>query len=190
MASACLGREHCFNSRGRKAAPDGLFLLSSPFSARVTFACSQLQGLRNVHSAGIVHGDLKPQNILEDVARHELYIADFGLSQLVAESDTATGTEGTYCSHAISSWFRVELLAGFMAPELYFGGCSSPASDMWSAGVILCMLLDNVLPFPADFAKRLGRGYVSETLWQEMLQQQIECVYHRLPPLLLLFTMY
>lgn len=55
---------------------------------------SRLQGLLNVHSAGLVHGDLKPENLLEDVDRHELYIADFGLSQLEAESDSATGTDG------------------------------------------------------------------------------------------------
>lgn len=47
-----------------------------------------------MHSVGLVHGDLKPQNVLEDTELQELYVADFGLSQLEAESNVATGTDG------------------------------------------------------------------------------------------------
>lgn len=65
-----------------------------------------------------------------------------------------------------------------MAPELYFGGYSTRASDMWSVGVILCLLLDYQAPFPEEFALRLGREYLSEIECQGTLMQQLECVSH------------
>lgn len=73
-----------------------------------------------------------------------------------------------------------QLLAGFMAPELYFGGCSTRASDMWSAGVILCMLLDYQAPFPEKFALPLGREFLSEALCQETLDHHLKCVFQAL----------
>ena len=69
-----------------------------------------------------------------------------------------------------------------MAPELYYGGCSTRASDMWSVGVILCLLLDYQAPFPKEFALRLGREYLSETECQDALEEQLESVFSAAPP--------
>jgi len=95
--------------------------------------CSALQYL---HAKKIVHRDLKPENILMSCKKEELppgstepsiKVADFGLARLVSDKDmmrTACGTPG------------------YVAPEVLKNkGYSSGAVDLWSAGVILYILL-------------------------------------------------
>ncbi|XP_039789879.1 mitogen-activated protein kinase kinase 10-like, partial [Panicum virgatum] len=87
-----------------------------------------LRGLRHLHRLGIVHGDVKPSNLL--VGRHgEVKIADFGASRHV--SMRAAGAVGT---HAYMSPERMD-------PEGF--GAASPlaavdfSSDVWALGVVL-----------------------------------------------------
>ena len=105
-----------------------------------------------LHSKKIVHRDLKPENILyaspDDDA--PIKIADFGLARLVSSTDlmkTACGTPG------------------YVAPEvLQNKGYDSGAVDMWSAGVILYILLCGFPPFyeeelPALFDQIMNARY-------------------------------
>jgi eukaryotic-like serine/threonine-protein kinase len=84
-------------------------------------------GLAALHAAGIVHRDIKPNNIMLDGtgAQLRLWITDFGLAR-AHEADPSFSGKG--------------LVAGtpdYMAPELYLGRPPSQASDLFALGVVL-----------------------------------------------------
>jgi eukaryotic-like serine/threonine-protein kinase len=94
------------------------------------------QALARAHTAGVVHRDVKPENVLigRDGAPK---VADFGIARAVAEtSHTQTGT-------LIGS-------VHYMAPELIDGQEATPASDQYAAGVLLFELLTGRKPLTAD----------------------------------------
>jgi serine/threonine-protein kinase len=97
------------------------------------------EGLAVAHGQrpAIIHRDLKPQNILVHDGPEGLTvkISDFGLAQEVNPLTLMTTAAGTLA---------------FKAPEAVFeGGVDSKASDIWSVGVILYLLLTDRLPYPA-----------------------------------------
>ncbi|MBX3437383.1 MAG: serine/threonine protein kinase [Planctomycetaceae bacterium] len=97
--------------------------------------CQVAEGLAAAHQAGILHRDLKPDNILL-THRGIAKIGDFGLAKRLGPQTAGSGKE---------------TLAGtpqFMAPELFQGVSASPASDVYSLGVCYFLLLTGRLPFP------------------------------------------
>ncbi len=110
-----------------------------PAEKAVALTIQILEGLNVAHGLqpAIVHRDLKPQNILvsEGPDGPSVKISDFGLAQEVNPLTLMTTAAGTLA---------------FKAPEAVFeGGVDSKASDIWSIGVILYLLLTDHLPYPA-----------------------------------------
>jgi serine/threonine protein kinase len=93
-----------------------------------------IAGLEACHNAGVAHRDLKPQNLLLD-AKFNLKITDFGLSK-VFESDADTIMKTTYVG-----------TRGYQAPELLLNKRYDLACDIFSAGVVLFILLTGYPPF-------------------------------------------
>jgi len=100
------------------------------------FLCQILRGLSYLHSAGIMHRDLKPMNVLVN-KDCTLRIADFGLARGRADD------EEELSRYVVTRWYR--------APELmlvrsgYF-----EAVDLWSVGCIHVELLTRAPLFPGD----------------------------------------
>lgn len=106
------------------AKPDGLAL-----EEIVCVSAQVASALDHAHAQGIVHCDLKPGNILLD-GRGNAYLGDFGIAQ------PATGQEmlpqGTYA---------------YMAPEVARNAQATPASDIYSLGVVIFEMLAGSRPF-------------------------------------------
>ncbi|KAL0312668.1 UNVERIFIED_CONTAM: Calcium-dependent protein kinase [Sesamum radiatum] len=85
------------------------------------------------HDKGIMHRDLKPENILlvSRSSSSPIKLADFGLATYIKPGQTLHGTVGS---------------PFYIAPEVLVGGYNQ-AADVWSAGVILYILLSGMPPF-------------------------------------------
>jgi serine/threonine-protein kinase len=106
-----------------------------------------LAGARFAHAHGIVHRDLKPQNVLVNSQGRAL-VTDFGIARAGASEITQTGSVlGT---------------AHYLSPEQAQGLPVTPASDLYSIGVILYEALTGRVPFEGDSAVSVALKQVSE----------------------------
>jgi hypothetical protein len=94
-------------------------------------------GLSAIHAAGILHRDIKTNNVMV-CSRERVVLLDFGIARPLASTDsplTGGGVIGT---------------PEYMAPEQLRGGELSPATDVYALGLVLFELLTGQLPFIPD----------------------------------------
>ncbi|MGI6022937.1 MAG: tetratricopeptide repeat protein [Methanoculleus sp.] len=104
------------------------------------------EGLKYAHARGILHRDLKPQNImLRDGAPK---ISDWGLSKVMVQSRTTT----------ISGGFT----AYYAAPEQITNRSKDQRTDIWQLGVILYELVTGRLPFTGESMVEIGMAIATE----------------------------
>ncbi|MFE9772488.1 protein kinase [Streptomyces sp. NPDC005931] len=105
--------------------------LSAREAARV--GLEVLGALEAAHAAGILHRDVKPDNVL--LGRYDrVVLTDFGIAQIEGETNL-TDTGGFVGSPE------------YIAPERVLGQRPGPASDLWSLGVVLYAATEGVSPF-------------------------------------------
>ena len=91
------------------------------------YTYQMFRSLAYMHSLGIAHRDLKPQNLLVDPISHRLQLCDFGSAKRLIKGENNV-------SYICSRYFR--------APELIFGSSKYDVSvDLWSAGCVISELL-------------------------------------------------
>lgn len=101
-----------------------------------SFMYQLLQGMDYCHARGIMHRDLKPQNLLVD-KRGVLKLADFGLARAFMIPLRA------YTHEVVTLWYR--------APEILLGQRTyAPPVDMWSIGCIFAELVNRKPLWPGD----------------------------------------
>jgi beta-lactam-binding protein with PASTA domain len=108
-----------------------------------------LRALTAAHAAGLIHRDVKPENVLlADDGR--VKVADFGLARAV-ETSNFTATTG--------------LLIGtvaYLAPEQVEHGLADPRTDVYAAGIVLWELLTGVPPYRSDSPMTVAYRHVHE----------------------------
>ena len=96
-------------------------------------------GITACHTHGLIHRDLKPQNVLID-SKGVLKLADFGLGKAFSVP------MGTMTHEVVTLWYR--------APEILLAGGQhnkySIPVDMWSVGAIFAEMVNKKALFPAD----------------------------------------
>jgi len=107
-----------------------------------------LDALACAHSQGIIHRDVKPQNVMLNLAGH-VKVMDFGIARLI-DADTLTG-EGDVIG-----------TVAYMSPEQAAGRRVGPPSDVYSAGMVLYELLAGEHPLrgrtPAETLSNVAAG--------------------------------
>mmetsp|Transcript_140548 Transcript_140548/g.365702 ORF Transcript_140548/g.365702 Transcript_140548/m.365702 type:complete len:436 (+) Transcript_140548:84-1391(+) len=96
------------------------------------------RALAHLHASGVVHRDIKPQNLLVDATRgHVLKLCDFGSAARLSQGRT------TLVAYICSRYYR--------APELIFGATNyTTAVDLWSLGCVLAEMLRGRPLFPGE----------------------------------------
>ncbi|HEY8695964.1 MAG TPA: protein kinase, partial [Chloroflexota bacterium] len=106
-----------------------------PVEKVVAIARQIAEALTYAHSQGIVHRDVKPQNVLIDKSGRAK-VTDFGIAKSSDVTRTMTGTLlGT---------------PSFMAPEVAAGEPVTPAADIYALGVVLYQMLTGHVPFESE----------------------------------------
>src|SRR5215210_2281048 len=124
----------------------------APFGAREAagVAARISLALEAAHERGVIHRDIKPQNVLV-TSSYDLKVTDFGIARAAsAVTNSASGTVfGT---------------AGYISPEQAMGEPVGPASDLYSLGVVLYEMLTGELPYTADNSIAVCMKHVTEPL--------------------------
>jgi len=111
-----------------------------PWREAIEILRGVLQGLRHAHERGVVHRDIKPDNVFLTRKDNELVvkILDFGIAKLYAgDPDDPVAT-------------RAGLTVGtpaYLSPEQAVGGEIKPASDLYSATIVLFEMITGRAPF-------------------------------------------
>ncbi|MCI8330204.1 MAG: Stk1 family PASTA domain-containing Ser/Thr kinase [Oscillibacter sp.] len=110
------------------------------------FITQIMRGLSHAHSRGIVHRDIKPQNVM--VLRDgSVKVADFGIACLENSAQTLT-------QEALGS-------VHYISPEQARGDRTDARSDIYSAGVVMYEMLTGRLPFEGDSAVSVAIQHLS-----------------------------
>jgi serine/threonine-protein kinase len=125
-----------------------------PVADAVRVVTQVLWALDTVHGAGVVHRDVKPENVLLDERRGgrlAIRLTDFGIARLVDTLSrgrpSATGPIGTPL---------------YMAPELGTGGQPTPAADIYSTGILLYELLAGMPPYDEAHPTDMLRAHLEQ----------------------------
>lgn len=153
--------EFCDQGSLLTAIGRGIFLPNGRFGPKVALralyrtAREVAQGMFHLHSANVIHGDLKPANVLLMNSRKDrrgfvARVSDFGLAQYCpAAGQVLNAPWGTLV---------------FMAPERFKGNILSTASDVWSFGVILWQMYTAQLPYQGAKQAELMKGIINGSL--------------------------
>jgi len=118
--------------------------------AKLVLAEQVLRGLQHIHANGILHLDLKPDNVLIS-ASGDAAVSDFGISKLLAKPDLKTNPTLQVSLPGISGTLL------YMAPEQLARSEVSVKTDIFSFGVLLYELVFDRLPWSADTVQDYAR---------------------------------
>ena len=147
-----------------------------PAAHVVRYGLEIAAALEEAHDHGVVHGDLKPGNIV--VTRFGLKLLDFGLAKQLA---VAPVSDLTRTRAPLAELGAVAGTLPYMAPEVLRGEEADTRSDVWALGVVLHEMATGVLPFRGQTgfelsAAILERSPMTSPVW---VPAALQAVIHR-----------
>ncbi|MFD9411032.1 serine/threonine-protein kinase [Streptomyces sp. NPDC059989] len=159
--------------RERRLAPE----------AAVAIVADVADALAAAHAAGVVHRDVKPENVLLDMqgplgpgGAHPALLTDFGVAKLIDTPKRASGAGG----RATAPTTRIIGTPDYLAPEIVEGLPPRAAVDIYALATVLYELLAGFTPFGGGHPGAVLRRHVTETvvplpgipdeLWQLIVQ--------------------
>lgn len=131
-----------------------------PITEAVAYAIEIGSALVAAHAAGLVHRDVKPQNVLLDQQGHAK-VADFGIARELEASDGLTKTG------------RVLGTTDYVSPEQAMGEDVTGQSDVYSLGIVLFEMLTGDVPFKGENHVAVAMKHVKDQL-PDIQQQRPE----------------
>src|SRR6266403_2229506 len=114
-----------------KTLEDHLDPSALPLQRACAWAADLAGALALAHRAGIIHGDVKPGNILV-TAENKVKLGDFGIARFASQSSGSGNLRGT---------------PAYLAPEQIQGKPQDPRSDQFALGIVLYQMLTGLKPF-------------------------------------------
>lgn len=122
----------------------------APLTPRLALALLDpvVEGLSAAHQAGLVHRDVKPENVLMS-SDGRIKIGDFGLSRASSAGNSTATLIGT---------------VAYIAPELVSNGAADARSDIYSVGIMLFEMLTGRQPFIGESPIQIAYQHVNSTV--------------------------
>lgn len=191
QSAARLDHPNCIHVSAYGTTPDGMRylvmqllegveladLLTEPTAPKrvVDWTIQILSGLEHAHAQGVIHRDLKPQNVFITRDQHNnqlLKLVDFGIAKLVG------GEAGDPLTRAGMVFGTPQ----YMSPEQALGIEIDPRADLYAVGILMFQMLTGRLPFNHDDAVALIRMQVSTEAppLPDTVPQELAAIVYRL----------
>jgi len=125
------------------------------------------------HSRGVIHGDIKPENVLVDLDQSRVVLADFGSAKLYPFSEAVFQTRSTQTSFGGGT-------TAYLSPEQLSRGSQSALSDVYSFTMVAYEILTGQLPFDTSkppygqMTAKIGGELISARVVNPSLTPQVE----------------
>ena len=119
-----------------------------PQGTAVQIAIRILSALRHAHEAGVIHRDIKPQNVLVDRQGY-IKVSDFGIARMV-DTNTQDGESRQSVMGSVH----------YFSPEQARGETATAASDLYSVGCVLYEMLTGKMPFEGETQVSLAMQHI------------------------------